>query len=143
VLLEQEENRLNEKHKQNDTWRPPLLIPEVSPFEAAAFIESLHEGRHILSKGMWNYTWARLRLFRHLVSSFIFLFCYMLSFFLFFKIRIIISYLKSLVYHGKLSIWCWSTLVKLRLILEKYCYVSRTTIGAQIPTSCRESEWLS
>ena len=60
VLNEQEENRISKDHGQNQTWREPLLIPEVSPFEAAAFIESLHEGRQ-LCKGEWNYCWARLR----------------------------------------------------------------------------------
>lgn len=60
VLNEQEENRKFSKHEQNQIWREPLLIPEVSPFEAAAFIESLHEGRQVC-KGEWNYCWARLR----------------------------------------------------------------------------------
>eukprot|EP01041_Mallomonas_annulata_P007489 gene7489-15328_t len=46
--------------KQSSTqWRPPIIIPETSPFEAAAFLESLHEGR-ALFKGEWNISWARL-----------------------------------------------------------------------------------
>ncbi len=43
-------------------WREAIIMPEASPFEAAAFLESLHEGR-ALFKGEWNLTWARLRLF--------------------------------------------------------------------------------
>jgi hypothetical protein len=41
-------------------WREPITINEMSPFEAAAFLESLHEGRSLF-KGEWNYSWARLR----------------------------------------------------------------------------------
>ena len=37
----------------------PPPPPQVSPFEAAAFLESLHEGRALL-KGDWNLCWARL-----------------------------------------------------------------------------------
>lgn len=44
----------------NILWREPIIIPEESPFEAAAFLESLHEGRAIF-RGEWNYCWARLR----------------------------------------------------------------------------------
>jgi len=40
--------------------RDPIILPESSPFEAAAFLESLHEGR-ALFKGEWNLCWARLR----------------------------------------------------------------------------------
>jgi hypothetical protein len=45
---------------QNVLWRDPIVIPEQSPYEAAAFLESLHEGR-TLFRGEWNYCWARLR----------------------------------------------------------------------------------
>jgi hypothetical protein len=41
-------------------WRDPIIITESSPFEAAAFLESLHEGR-VLFRGEWNLCWARLR----------------------------------------------------------------------------------
>lgn len=41
-------------------WRDPIVINESSPFEAAAFLESLHEGR-VLFRGEWNFCWARLR----------------------------------------------------------------------------------
>lgn len=44
----------------NILWREPIIIPEKTPFEAAAFLESLHEGR-ALFRGEWNYCWARLR----------------------------------------------------------------------------------
>eukprot|EP00981_Chlorochromonas_danica_P003501 scaffold659_cov192-Ochromonas_danica.AAC.14 len=43
----------------NIMWREPIIIPEVVPFEAAAFLESLHEGR-VLFRGEWNMCWARL-----------------------------------------------------------------------------------
>lgn len=41
-------------------WRTPIAVPEPAPYEAAAFLESLHEGR-ALFRGDWNYCWARLR----------------------------------------------------------------------------------
>ena len=44
----------------NILWRDAITISEKSPFEAAAFLESLHEGR-VLFRGEWNYCWARLR----------------------------------------------------------------------------------
>lgn len=37
-----------------------LSIPEQSPFEAAAYLESLHDGRSCI-KTEWSYCWARLR----------------------------------------------------------------------------------
>eukprot|EP01034_Spumella_vulgaris_P032298 gene32298-39877_t len=40
-------------------WREAITIPEASPFEAAAYLESLHEGR-ALFRGEWNFCWARL-----------------------------------------------------------------------------------
>jgi len=40
-------------------WRDPIVIPEPSPFEAAAYLESLHEGRSLF-KEEWNFCWARL-----------------------------------------------------------------------------------
>lgn len=40
-------------------WRQPIIMIETSPFEAAAFLESLHEGK-AFAKGEWNSTWARL-----------------------------------------------------------------------------------
>mmetsp|Transcript_30237 Transcript_30237/g.32954 ORF Transcript_30237/g.32954 Transcript_30237/m.32954 type:complete len:140 (-) Transcript_30237:292-711(-) len=51
---------LNHPLQSNLLWRDPIVIPENTPFEAAAFLESLHEGR-ALFKGEWNYCWARLR----------------------------------------------------------------------------------
>lgn len=44
----------------NVLWRQPIVVPEISPFEAAAFLESLHEGRALFS-GNWSLCWARLR----------------------------------------------------------------------------------
>jgi hypothetical protein len=70
ILNEQEKNlaskhsnssvSINHPLQSNLLWRDPIIIPETSPFEAAAFLESLHEGR-TLFKGEWNYCWARLR----------------------------------------------------------------------------------
>lgn len=60
VLNEQEDDRTSITREQNEIWRAPLVIPESSPFEAAAFLESLHEGRSLF-KGDWVYCWARLR----------------------------------------------------------------------------------
>lgn len=58
VLNEQEEN-VGRDVASSEIWREPLVIPEISPFEAAAFLESLHEGR-ALFKSEWNFCWARL-----------------------------------------------------------------------------------
>ena len=58
VLNEQEEHVRNVT-SANEIWREPLVIPELSPFEAAAFLESLHESRSLF-KGDWNLCWARL-----------------------------------------------------------------------------------
>jgi hypothetical protein len=44
----------------NILWRDSIIVPDESPFEAAAFLESLHEGR-ALFRGEWNFCWARLR----------------------------------------------------------------------------------
>lgn len=68
VLAEQEAQRESQPTSSqgipeldpNLLWRLPLVVPEVSPFEAAAYLESLHEGR-ALFKGEWNFCWARLR----------------------------------------------------------------------------------
>lgn len=66
VLAEQEKNRscntplsISSSASSVGIWREPVTIPEVSPFEAAAFLESLHEGRSLF-KGEWNACWARL-----------------------------------------------------------------------------------
>jgi hypothetical protein len=61
VLSEQEVLLKKRKAEAGEgSWRDALLIPEQSPFEAAAFLESLHEGRALLS-GDWSFAWARLR----------------------------------------------------------------------------------
>jgi hypothetical protein len=44
----------------NILWRQPIVVPELSPFEAAAYLESLHESRSMF-RGEWNLCWARLR----------------------------------------------------------------------------------
>lgn len=41
-------------------WRERLETEDASPFEAAAFLESLHESRTAYA-GEWNQCWARLR----------------------------------------------------------------------------------
>lgn len=46
-------------HSTTGIWRDPITVPENSPFEAAAFLESIHEGRSAF-KGDWNFTWTRL-----------------------------------------------------------------------------------
>lgn len=62
MLIEQEESRIHNDRLSGEIWREPLLIPEISPFEAIAFIEFLHEGKFTLSKGeQWNFSWTRLR----------------------------------------------------------------------------------
>jgi hypothetical protein len=50
---------ISSTNNSNAIWRDPITIPEISPFEAAAFLESLHEGRSLF-KGEWNCCWARL-----------------------------------------------------------------------------------
>jgi hypothetical protein len=42
-----------------DSWREPITLPEQEPFNAAAFLESLHEGRHMY-RNEWSMCWARL-----------------------------------------------------------------------------------
>ncbi|KAJ1399914.1 hypothetical protein B484DRAFT_483966, partial [Ochromonadaceae sp. CCMP2298] len=60
VLCEQEKNRAEAStFNPNVLWRSPIVVPEGSPFEAAAYLESLHEGRALFG-GEWNYCWARL-----------------------------------------------------------------------------------
>ena len=44
----------------NELWRRSLAMEQQSPFEAAAFLESLHEGRGVAS-GEWCLSWATLR----------------------------------------------------------------------------------
>lgn len=64
-------NMLNsQNYSSNILWRDPIIIPEATPFDAAAFLESLHEGR-ALFRGEWNYCWARLR-YKYLRLKFIF-----------------------------------------------------------------------
>lgn len=65
VLCEQENNRdvnggNTPELNPNVLWREAIVVPEESPFEGAAYLESLHEGR-ALFRGEWNYCWARLR----------------------------------------------------------------------------------
>jgi hypothetical protein len=60
LLAEQEaESKPLASNGPSAAWRSPITINEESPFEAAAFLESLHEGR-TLFKGEWNVCWARL-----------------------------------------------------------------------------------
>eukprot|EP01035_Chromulina_nebulosa_P019532 gene19532-25430_t len=61
LINEQEKSKPHNSTMPNtgNNWREPIVIQENSPFEAAAFLESLHEGRTML-KGEWNLCWARL-----------------------------------------------------------------------------------
>lgn len=68
VLIDQEKTNVGNKtntgssltsHSTVGIWREPITVPENSPFEAAAFLESLHEGRGAF-KGDWNLTWTKL-----------------------------------------------------------------------------------
>ena len=67
VLIDQEKSNGGFKntsssltsHSTIGIWRDPITVPETSPFEAAAFLESLHEGRTAF-KGDWNFSWTRL-----------------------------------------------------------------------------------
>lgn len=61
ILLEQEKRRKEDDFHQDKTkmWRKAIVIPESHPFEAAALLECVHEGRTIF-KDEWNYCWARL-----------------------------------------------------------------------------------
>ena len=58
ILLEREEQNALSSRK-SDQRRDPISLPEISPFEAAAYLESLHEGRHLFG-GEWCMAWARL-----------------------------------------------------------------------------------
>jgi hypothetical protein len=63
ILREREEAYMLNSTKMNEVHlRDSISLPEQSPFEAAAYLESLHEGR-ALFKGEWNLCWARLRCF--------------------------------------------------------------------------------
>lgn len=64
ILIEQEKTFASQQGlmpvtQSGGLWREPIVIPEAAPFEAAAFLESLHEGR-ALFRGEWNMCWARL-----------------------------------------------------------------------------------
>lgn len=62
ILREREETAAlaNPNAKAVLSVRDPIAIPDASPYEAAAYLESLHEGRSLF-KGEWNMSWARLR----------------------------------------------------------------------------------
>jgi hypothetical protein len=47
-------------HTSENIWRHAITVECSSPFEAAAFLESIHDSRANFS-GKWNLTWARLR----------------------------------------------------------------------------------
>lgn len=62
LLSEQEvalSSNLVENRASNILWRETITLQEDSPYEAAAFLESIHEGR-ALFRGDWNFVWARL-----------------------------------------------------------------------------------
>lgn len=58
LLLEQEKS-LPLTGQSEMKWRPPIVISESSPYEGAAFLECLHEGKGYCRD--WNLCWARLR----------------------------------------------------------------------------------
>jgi hypothetical protein len=61
LLLEQEKTTFTASTPTGDViWRSPIVLDEPSPYEGAAFLESLHEGKALYSKE-WNLCWARLR----------------------------------------------------------------------------------
>jgi hypothetical protein len=61
LLLEQEKTTFTASPPTGDVmWRAPIVLDEPSPYEGAAFLESLHEGKGLYSKE-WNLCWARLR----------------------------------------------------------------------------------
>ena len=58
----------HERHSESDTgspastYRPPIIIEDDSPYECAAYLESLHECKPLPPvEGEWSYSWARLR----------------------------------------------------------------------------------
>ena len=55
-ILDAQEKELSFANR--NIWRDPVTIPEAFPFEAAAFLESLHEGRTLFQEE-WNFTWCR------------------------------------------------------------------------------------
>lgn len=59
ILIEQEHSDQQRAQANHIVWRTPITVAETSLFEAAAFLESLHESR-ALFKGEWNLSWARL-----------------------------------------------------------------------------------
>jgi hypothetical protein len=61
ILLEQEKMSTSPTTPSNTMWRSAIVIQEASPYEGAAFLESIHEGKGLYC-GEWNLCWARLRL---------------------------------------------------------------------------------
>jgi len=59
-VLNHQEDGLRSSEDFITAMRAPIELPEESPYEAAAFLESLHEGRAVY-QGEWNSCWARLR----------------------------------------------------------------------------------
>jgi hypothetical protein len=60
LLLEQEKLASSPTTSPNMMWRSAIVISEASPYEGAAFLESIHEGKGLYC-GEWNLCWARLR----------------------------------------------------------------------------------
>lgn len=58
-ILAQRDNKRQQGNTNVNESNSLVIIQEESPFEAAAFLESLHEGRSAF-KGEWNICWARL-----------------------------------------------------------------------------------
>ncbi len=52
----------NDASSTTSAFRPPIFIEDPSPYECAAYLESLHEGKPPPPvDGEWSYNWARLR----------------------------------------------------------------------------------
>eukprot|EP01038_Epipyxis_sp_PR26KG_P011204 gene11204-15028_t len=58
-LSEQEKNDSTKSMNAGLLWREPIIVDEEYPYDAASFLESLHEARSS-HKGDWNMVWARL-----------------------------------------------------------------------------------
>lgn len=96
ILLEQEKLSSSPTTPSNTMWRSAIVIEEPSPYEGAAFLESIHEGKGLYC-GEWNLCWARLRL-----------------------VTIFQVALTETVEIGKFRIWSWNTCSRSK-VTSKIC----------------------
>jgi hypothetical protein len=62
LIMSQERKRESDVASTSSTFRPPIIIEDPSPYECAAYLESLHECKPPPPvEGEWSYSWARLR----------------------------------------------------------------------------------